>query len=122
MKHLLWWPVPTVALTFWLLGTPAGAQQKADPKAGAGKSAASPANPDVEEKALSIFNKMATFLSQAPKLSVTIESGYDAVQPSGLKVEFGQRLLRSARNDALALCQAVEVLSHSPYIDNQKKR
>ena len=26
----------------------------------------------------------------------------------------GQRLLRSARNDALALCQAVEVLSHSP--------
>ena len=33
---------------------------------------------------------MNNFLSQAPKLSVTIESGYDAVQPSGLKVEFGE--------------------------------
>ncbi len=30
--------------------------------------------------------------------------------------------LWTTRNDALALCQAVEVLSHSPYIDNQKKR
>jgi hypothetical protein len=86
MKHLLWRSVLTVALTFWLLGTPSGAQQKAekaDPKAGTEKSASGTANPDVEEKALAVFNKMATFLSQAPKLSVTIESGYDAVQPSG---------------------------------------
>ncbi len=27
---------------------------------------------------------------------------------------FGQRLLRSARNDTLTLCHAVGVLSHSP--------
>jgi hypothetical protein len=93
MKHLLWRSVLTVALTLWLLGTPAGAQQaaeKADPKAGTGKAESGAAIPDVEEKALAVFNKMATFLSQAPKLSVTIESGYDAVQPSGLKVEFGE--------------------------------
>ena len=36
-----------------------------------------------------------------------------AVRDEAISV-FGQRLLRSARNDALALCQAVEVLSHSP--------
>ena len=44
----------------------------------------------MEEKALAVFNKMATFLSQAPKLSVTIDTGYDAVQPAGLKVEFDE--------------------------------
>lgn len=47
-------------------------------------------NPDVDGKALGIFDRMATYLSTAPALSVTVDSGYDAVQPSGLKVEFGE--------------------------------
>ena len=47
-------------------------------------------DPDVDGKALGIFNRMATYLSTAPALSVTVESGYDAVQQSGLKVEFGE--------------------------------
>jgi hypothetical protein len=74
MKHLLWWTVPIVALLLWLLGTPAGAQQaaeKAKAKAGAEQSASAADTSDVEEMALAVFNKMATFLSQAPKLSVT---------------------------------------------------
>jgi len=74
----------TVALAVWFLGLSTGAPQaaeKAKPKAAADTG-------EVEEKALAVFNKMATFLSQAQKLSVTIESGYDAVQPSGLKVGF----------------------------------
>jgi hypothetical protein len=54
------------------------------------QNAATAAESDVDPEALATFTKMATTLSQAPKLGVTIESGYDAVQPSGLKVEFGE--------------------------------
>lgn len=52
--------------------------------------AAASTAPDVAPDALAILTKMATTLSEAPKLGVTIESGYDSVQPSGLKVEFGE--------------------------------
>ena len=37
----------------------------------------------------------------------------EAVSDEVLSV-FGQRLLRSARNDALTLCHAIRVLFHSP--------
>lgn len=47
-------------------------------------------DPDVDGKALGIFNRMATYLATAPTLSVTIDTGYDAVQANGMKVEFGE--------------------------------
>jgi hypothetical protein len=47
-------------------------------------------NPDVDGKALGIFERMATYLSTAPAISVVIDSGYDAVQRNGMKIEFGE--------------------------------
>src|SRR5262249_5674398 len=44
---------------------------------------------DREERAVSVLGKAATFLAQEQHFSVTVETGYDAVQASGLKVEFG---------------------------------
>src|SRR5689334_12181174 len=65
--------------------------------AAAPASTATSTNPDVDAKALRIFDRMAQYLSTSPKLSVTIESGYDAVQASGLKVEFGETRKISVR-------------------------
>jgi len=41
------------------------------------------------EDATALLNKTADFLSRAGQFSVTIRSGYDAVQKSGQKIEFG---------------------------------
>jgi len=43
----------------------------------------------VDPEAMSILMKMADFLAKAKSFSVTIESGYDAVQDDGQKIEFG---------------------------------
>jgi hypothetical protein len=75
------------AVLVWGLSGPLGYAQSTVKKT-APEAQAEPAV--VEEKALAVFNKMATLLSTAPKLSVTVESGYDTVQDSGLKVEFGE--------------------------------
>jgi len=50
-----------------------------------------PANrkPEIEENAMAILKKMADFLSKTQRFSVTAEIGYDAVQNSGQKIEFG---------------------------------
>jgi hypothetical protein len=39
--------------------------------------------------AMAIIKRMAEFLAAAPALSVTVRAGYDVVQESGQKVEFG---------------------------------
>ena len=46
--------------------------------------------PVKDPAAMEVIMKMADFLSRAPKFSVTIRSGYDAVQDSGQKIEFGE--------------------------------
>ncbi|MDY0039130.1 MAG: DUF2092 domain-containing protein [Desulforhabdus sp.] len=43
----------------------------------------------IDPEAMAIFLKMADFLAKAKSFSVTIESGYDAVQDDGQKIEFG---------------------------------
>jgi hypothetical protein len=48
------------------------------------------AEPEIEEQAMTIFERMTTFLSQAQRLSVTIESEFDVVQDSGEKIAFGE--------------------------------
>jgi hypothetical protein len=59
-------------------------------------------NPNVDGKALGIFDRMARYLSTAPALSVVVESGYDAVQRNGMKIEFGEtRTITLRRPDRL---------------------
>jgi hypothetical protein len=43
-----------------------------------------------EAQAMAVLNRTTTFLTQAKSFSVTIEAGFDAVQESGQKIEFGE--------------------------------
>ncbi len=43
-----------------------------------------------EEQAVAVLKRAATFLAQAKSFSVTIDAGFDAVQESGQKIEFGE--------------------------------
>ncbi|NOT54456.1 MAG: alpha/beta fold hydrolase [Deltaproteobacteria bacterium] len=92
MKHLLWRSALTMVLTVWLCGAPAGAQQaaeEADPKASTNTPEASTSDTEIEKEAKEILTRWASALAKAPRFSVTVETGYDTVQPSGQKVEFG---------------------------------
>ncbi len=42
-----------------------------------------------DPEATAIFYKMADFIAKARVFSVTIRSGYDAIQPNGQRIEFG---------------------------------
>jgi hypothetical protein len=44
-----------------------------------------------QTEAMAILKRMAEFLAQAPQFSVNVRIGYDVVQESGEKVEFGER-------------------------------
>jgi hypothetical protein len=46
--------------------------------------------PEIEEKAMTVLKRMTEFLSQAQRFSVTLDMGFDAVQDSGQKIEFGE--------------------------------
>src|SRR6266536_1090010 len=78
----------------WLAGTaalllaagPAYAQQAAPGK----KAAAAAAMTGSQAEASAILMRMAEFLGGAQNLSVSIRGGYDAVQKSGQKIEFGE--------------------------------
>jgi hypothetical protein len=48
------------------------------------------AAPERDEQAMSILKRMADYLSQAQRLSVTADIGFDVVQASGEKIEFGE--------------------------------
>lgn len=43
-----------------------------------------------EEQAMAVLKRMAEFLAKAKSFSVSIEAGFDAVQDSGQKIEFGE--------------------------------
>jgi hypothetical protein len=62
-----------------LAGAPGSAQQT-------GPTAA----PDSAAQAMAVLQRMAELLSQAPRFSVTLDIGFDAVQDSGQKIEFGE--------------------------------
>ena len=66
------------ALTLLLLSAPVHAQETRAAK------------PELEEKAMAVLKRMAEFLSQAQRFSVTLDIGFDAVQDSGQKIEFGE--------------------------------
>src|SRR5262245_1324811 len=56
----------------------------------AGISTPSTAASTRDAQAMAILQRMADFLSQAQRLSVTAEIGFDVVQASGEKIEFGE--------------------------------
>ena len=55
-----------------------------------------------EEKAMTILKNMSQYLAQTERFSVTIRDGYDAVQQSGQKIEYGEvRKVTVSRPDRL---------------------
>jgi hypothetical protein len=49
------------------------------------------ASAEQEPEATAIFYKMTDFIARAPVFSVTIRSGYDAIQSDGQRIEFGEQ-------------------------------
>jgi hypothetical protein len=57
-----------------------------------------------EQQAMAVLKRMAGFLSQAERFSVTADMGFDAVQDSGQKIEFGEiRKILLSRPDHLRI-------------------
>ena len=83
--------IPMLIFSAILAGTPASAQETGS--ADAGKS---------EEQAMSVMKRMTVYLIQANHFSITIETGFDAVQEFGQKIEFGEtRTYTLSRPDRL---------------------
>lgn len=57
-----------------------------------------------QARARTVMMKMAQFLANAPRFQVSLNSGYDVVQPSGQKIEFHEdRLVTLSRPDRLRI-------------------
>lgn len=80
-RSLLWIMVMTLGMVLGGGVDPAPAEDQAP--------AAVVAEQDAEAR--EILLNMADFLSKAPAFSVTIRSGYDAIQADGQRIEFGER-------------------------------
>jgi hypothetical protein len=78
MRHGRLGVVVAWALALLLLRAPVRAQQT------------SAANPELEEQAMAVLKRMAEFLTQAQRFSFTVDTGFDVVQDSGQKIEFGE--------------------------------
>src|SRR5262245_25071337 len=73
-----WQLIPGMACMLLLHGVPVAAQ---DSKT---------AQPAMEEQATQAMKRMADFLSKAQRFNTTVEIGFDVVQDSGQKIEFGE--------------------------------
>lgn len=76
MRRKSWTVIVAGAVSLFLLGVPAGAQENT--------------NPEIEPKAMAVLQRMAKALAEAQSLSVNLDIGFDVVQDSGLKIEFGE--------------------------------
>lgn len=77
-------------------------QQAAAAEPAAANPTASPAAADPQAQARAVLLGMARFLAGTPRYSVSLRSGYDAVQASGQKIEFGaKRTVTVRRPDRL---------------------
>jgi hypothetical protein len=57
-----------------------------------------------EQQAMAVVKRMAEFLSQAQRFSLTVDIGFDAVQDNGQKIEFGEtRKILLSRPDHLRI-------------------
>ena len=70
---------------------PAPAVAPASPETEAPAGATEAAPPAQDPAARALLLGMANFIAQAPGLSVTMRSGYDAIQADGQRIEFGER-------------------------------
>ena len=70
---------------------PAPAVAPASPEAEVPTDAPATATPVQDPAARALLLGMANFIAQAPGLSVTMRSGYDAIQVDGQRIEFGER-------------------------------
>ena len=80
-KSMLWIMVVTLGMVLGGGVVPAPAEDEAP--------ATVVAEQDAEAR--TILLHMADFLSKAPAFSVTVRSGYDAIQADGQRIEFGER-------------------------------
>jgi hypothetical protein len=78
MNQAIYHAASTVLLVLSLVGPLAGAQTPG--------TAAS----ERDQQAMSILKRMADFLSQTQRFSVMVDTGFDVVQDSGQKIEFGE--------------------------------
>jgi hypothetical protein len=81
MRHVKVGVVCIWTLALLLTGAPGRAQQTSPTTA-----------PDSAAQAMAVLQRMAELLEQAPRFGVTIDIGFDAVQESGQKIEFGETL------------------------------
>ena len=66
--------------------------------------AASPSESPSEPEAMPILKKMSEYLAQTERFSVSVREGYDVVQESGQKIEFGEvRKVTVSRPDHLRI-------------------
>lgn len=94
-RRLLW----AAGATALLLGAGAASAQQPAP---AKKAPAAAEVNDSQAQANAILMRMADFLSKAQRFSVGVRGGYDAVQASGQKIEFGEtRKVTLSRPDRL---------------------
>jgi len=92
----VFWTAGAAALL--LAAGPAYAQQPASGK----KAPAAAAVTESQAQARAILMRMADFLAGAQRFSVSVRAGYDAVQQSGQKIEFGEmRKVTLSRPDRL---------------------
>jgi hypothetical protein len=78
MHHMIDRATSILLLVLSLVGTLAGGQTP--------NTAAS----EHDARAMAILKRMADFLSQTQRFSVTVDTGFDVVQDSGQKLEFGE--------------------------------
>jgi len=96
--HQAFWTAGTAALL--LAAGPACAQQPAPGK----QAPAAAAETETRAQARAILMRMADFLGGAPRFGVSVRAGYDAVQKSGQKIEFGDtRKVTVSRPDRLRM-------------------
>ena len=74
------------AIVFAVMAVVAGAAGAADPSPVAATPTAAQ-----DPAARALLLDMANFIARAPGLSLTMRSGYDAVQADGQRIEFGER-------------------------------
>ena len=105
--NITWCRGVPAALGAWillLLSGCAGGEAATRPESPATPGSASQAVAEPQADAEAILMGMAKFLSQAPRFTVSIRGGYDVVQASGQKIEFGYlRKVTVSRPDRLRI-------------------
>jgi hypothetical protein len=87
----LYFALPVASLVMTMVPLSAATEQSPSPSAS-------------EQRAITILKNMSNYLAQTQHFSVTSREGYDAVQESGQKVEFGEiRRLTVSRPDGLRI-------------------